>query len=136
MEKLVRKSSEIKIEVNDDGEYIVINLADREFPRRFLALFENVRKHCEEVLPSQENAEPMSVKELMDAEIEMARSVMTDIDNMFGEGACRKIFGDIVPDVYAFTEFFEALIPILQKHGMQRNMEIREKYSATRRGGR
>lgn len=135
MEKLVRKTSEITIEVNDDGEYIKVNLADQEFPRRFYGLFENVRKHYEE-MKEDSMVKDLKPDEVMDAEIAMSRSVMEDIDNMFGEGACRKIFGDIVPDVYAITEFFEALIPILKKYGEQRNKEIRGKYSADRKGGR
>lgn len=135
MEKLVRKTSEITIEVNDDGEYIKVNLADQEFPRRFYGLFENVRKHYEE-MKEDSKVKDLKPDEVMDAEIAMSKSVMADIDNMFGEGACRKIFGDIVPDVYAITEFFEALIPILKKYGEQRNNEIRGKYSANRRGGR
>lgn len=137
MEKLnLRKNGEIKIEVNDDGEYIAINLADQSFVKRFYDMFMNIKKKYEEAQEKNEAIADNDVVGQLDFKIEVSKSVMLEIDNLFGEGTCKKVFGDIVPDMFAIKEFFEAITPIIQKFGNERNQRIAKKYSAGRRGAR
>lgn len=137
MEKLKRKiNNEIKIEVNDNGEYITINLADVEFPQKFMALFEGTQKQFSELSMRKEQYEMETPQRQLEYEIEISKSIMKNIDYLLGEGACKKVFGDIVPDIYAITDFFEELIPIMQKYGKQRNTTIQGKYSHNRKGSR
>ena len=35
-----------KIEVNDNGEYISLNLGDSSFPERFFAMVDNIQKRA------------------------------------------------------------------------------------------
>ncbi len=136
MEKIRRSSDSIvKIEVNDDGDIIAIDLSDREFPNRFYALFANLQHRVEEFEGKRGEIENLSVPEQICTDIEMHKAVMVDIDNLFGAGTCKKVFGDIVPDVAEITDFFEQLVPILQKYGKKRQDSINQKYSPARKGG-
>lgn len=136
MEKLRRSSdSIIKIEVNDEGDIITINLSDREFPNRFYKLYENTVNHVAEFEGRKEDFDNLTVEEQLNVDIEMHKAIMVDIDNVFGVGTCKKVFGDIVPDVVEITDFFEQIIPILRKYGQQRQNRISQKYSAGRKGG-
>jgi hypothetical protein len=135
MEKLVRNNDNIvKIEVNDEGEIITLNLADRDFPKRFYTLYENLTKRIEEYEKQRNAKEEMSIAEEIDADLEMHKAMMVDIDNLLGTGTCRKVFGNIVPDVDAVTDFFEQIIPIIQKYGNKRRKKISDKYSPARMG--
>jgi len=135
MEKInLVSASGIKIEVNDKGDYITINLADRTFPKRFANAFDNIKKRYAEI--NQAKLPETDALALLDVEIETGRFIAEEIDRLIGAGTCQKVFGDIVPDMYAITEFFEQLVPIIQKCGRERNAQIRSKYSAGRRGNR
>lgn len=137
MEKLrINAAHPVKIEVNDDGEYITLNLADREFPKRFYDMFNHVNNKYNDLSARKEELEQMDADKQMEVELDTYRSIMYDIDHVFGEGTCKKVFGDIVPDMFAFTEFFEQIIPILKKYGTERGNIIRGKYSASRKGAR
>ena len=37
-----------RIEVNDDGDYITLNLSDNDFIDRFFSLYKNIQKMAEE----------------------------------------------------------------------------------------
>lgn len=137
MEKLnLRKSGEIKIEVNDDGEYITINLADQTFAQRFYAMSINVQKKFTDTKVQKENIADNDVQGQLNYKMEISKSIMEEIDKLFGEDTCKKVFGDIVPDMFAITEFFTAIMPIIQKHGNERNKMIKQKYNAGRRGAK
>lgn len=137
MEKLnLRQNGEIKIEVNDDGEYISINLADQTFVKRFYDMFMNVKKKYDEAQEKNKAIADNDVNGQLEYKIEISKSIMQEIDKLFGKDTCRKVFGDIVPDMFAIKEFFAAITPIIQKCGNERNQMIAEKYNAKRRGAR
>ena len=60
---------------------------------------------------------------------------MTQLDNLFGEGCCKKVFGDIVPTPYIMADFFDQMTPILNKYANDRQAKIAEKYNRNRTGG-
>ena len=60
---------------------------------------------------------------------------MSDIDNMFGENACKKVFGDIIPNPYLIADFLDQLTPIAEQYMDARQKKISERYSRNRKGG-
>lgn len=134
MERINLKStSAIKIEVNDSGDYISINLADRQFPKKFATVFDNIKAVYMATQHKKQDSE-LDINGNLDEEIESSKAIMAEIDYLFGECTCKKVFGDIVPDMYAFTEFFEQLVPIIRKCGRERNSQIMSKYRPDRKG--
>ena len=61
---------------------------------------------------------------------------MDDIDKLFGEESCRKIFGNIIPTPFLIYDLFDQLIPIIKEHTNERQNRIAEKYSNKRKGSR
>ena len=56
------------------------------------------------------------------------------LDLLFGEGCCRKVFGNIVPDDLLIMDFLEQLTPVIEDLGRERNKKLSGKYSRGRKG--
>lgn len=137
MEKLTRKQENlIKIEVNDEGDFITINLSDTDFPLRFHLMHDSILEKMKELETQKENIEKMEIREQLRHRSDLQKRIAADVDMLFGENTCRKVFGDITPDIYSIMEFFEEVVPIISKYGKKRNQAIESRYSAKRRGSR
>ncbi len=131
-----------QIEVNDQGDYITLRFSDQSFPNRVFAMTERVQAKAQQVKADEEalreahkeDTDPfpyMRAEAAMNEEIH--RYIMTEVDGVFGEGTCRKVFGDIVPDIALFEDFFNQLTPFFEEYGRQRAEKLK-KYSAQRTG--
>lgn len=138
----IRVSSGIRrIEVNDAGEYIVLNgnsttlLPAFEKMKRAL---EQKAKQCQEEADAIRGDKSLSEDEKLlkvyELNCDIHKSIMEDIDALFGYGTCRKVFGDgIIPDSASIAEFFEAIAPFLQQIGQEKSKRL-SKYSPSRTG--
>lgn len=73
---------------------------------------------------------------VLDIREKISKEACEKIDNIFGVEASRKIFGGIVPDMFAITDFFEQITPLIEKYAKERNQTINEKYSKNRKGAK
>ena len=131
-----------RIEVNDNGDFITLSLHDNAFLENFFSLYENLKKMAEESA-QKETAIRERYKDSADADgqlretfslySEAGRSLTEEVDKLFGEGTCKKVFGDITPSFELFIEFFEQLTPYLQEFAKEKSRRI-SKYSAARTG--
>lgn len=130
----IRVNSGIVIEVNDKGDTITLNAEDQNFIDRFMELNEklesSVKKMRNPELQGKSDREQLHV--LMDN----TKEIMDEIDELFGENACKKIFGDIIPNPYLIADLFEQLTPIAKQYMGERKKKIAEKYSGNRKGSR
>lgn len=143
MEKLRVSSLAKKIEVNDAGEYITLNLDDQAFLPALMAIIDDFNAKMPEYQKRAEalDAEPGDTEELrfekmrkaLAYNLEIHQELKERIDGVFHDEACRKVFGDIVPPVDAYAEFFEQLTPYIQKYSQERARKM-GKYSAARTG--
>lgn len=137
MEKLSIKSKNIvKIEVNDDGEYITINFADADFPKRFYQFYNNMKKKIDSIQKDREKFNESDVEQQLEYYAALHRELMQEVDGMFGEDTCRKVFGDITPNISLISDFFEQLFPIMEKYSLVNNRAFSGKYSPGRKGNR
>lgn len=54
------------------------------------------------------------------------------IDALFGDDVCKKVFGNIVPGMAAFSDFFDQLTPFMEEYGRERsekNRKLVERYT-------
>ena len=147
MEKLGRLNLQQKglfeIEVNDNGETIVIDTEDIEFPLKLQKLYEDVEKYEKEYnlqLAVINKKKEVNKGLLTNKEIEsvkLAKKLFTNtrsaIDGVLGINACQKIFGDR-NYVGMLDDLLEALSPMLEKIGMHNKSAedaIKEKYAET-----
>ncbi len=138
MDKIRLQRNIKRIEVNDNGEYITLDFDDLELPYRYYGMLKKLEK--DRVKFSAELAEklkgkPASVctEELVNAERELNIYFRDAVDEVFGEGTCRKVYGDILPSVEMHLQFFDALRPYFEEEA-KRRQERMNKYSARRMG--
>lgn len=130
--KKLRVNSGITIEVNDDGDVIVARIDDVNFVEDFYNLLEGLEKVDEDIKKTSFDNDREKIRYVS----EKTREIMEQIDNLFGEDTCRKVFGDIVPSSYAITDFFDQLLPIFTEYSDARQKKIAEKYNRSRKGER
>lgn len=133
----VGQQSKIKIEVNDAGEYIEINPDDKRFTLKLNGLIRTFREEQAKVMKSLEaltDSEEDALKALeIDAEI--SKSIAKALDDTFGEGTCKKVYGEgVIPSLDLIGEFLLQISPLIQREMMKRRQRIGQKYSAKRRG--
>lgn len=132
MNKISIKSG-IVVEVNEKGENITVNVEDQNFIDRFYKLIEKLDAVKEKVIEA--GSKGKSDHEKLQIVIDQTKELMTDIDGVFGEGCCLKVFGDIVPNPYLIAEFFEQMTPVLKQYADERRDRISKKYNRGRKGG-
>lgn len=120
MDKVIYEKKGIKrIQVNEQGDYIELDLMDIELPfkadntRKELIRQNNIFKNRCKALEKQykDNKDLLRVNEYK-AEIDFCNKCREILDNFLGKGACQKIFGDT--NRYGmFDDYFEQLAETL-----------------------
>lgn len=147
MDKLRVNSGIKKIEVNDNGDYISIPISDATFYERFGTLIKNFeQKQFEIEQKSAALSEKHKDKEEFDADAiidatslyaEVCRYTCAELDKLFGDGCCRKVFVGIEnPGIELIGDFFEQITPLLNQYAKERNQKINLMYSRNRKGAR
>lgn len=130
----IRVNSCIVVEVNDNGDTITVNAEDQNFIDKFFDLRERLDTLAGKMGSSdvQNQGEREQLRTLIDG----TKEIMADIDLLFGENACRKVFGDIIPNPYLIADFFEQLTPIARQYMDERQKKIDAKYNRNRKGSK
>ena len=130
MEQIRIQSRTKEVCVNDDGECIKIPMGDDNFLVSFYETMSKIEAMETEIDPNADEIE------LIRQSRNRTKEIMAGLDEMFGEGCCRKVFGDIVPMPDLLVDFFEQLIPIIDKFSTERQKQITEKYNRSRGAGK
>ncbi len=155
MEKEKMITSEVdtlRLEVNDDGEYIAISADDSSMFDRFAAgirhiveLSDQTAEKVEEIEKQYEgqtgfDADMEKVSAISGINVEFSREAVRTVDSIFGEDTVKKVFRstynvipDFLPSVNLITEFFEQVTPHMEKL-FNRKLEAQEKASKARMG--
>lgn len=145
MEKLgklnLKQSGLFEIEVNDDGECIVLDTQDIELPLKFQKMYEDCEKALKEynlqlaVINKKKtvNKGLLTNKDIERVKLEkkLYNTMRGVMDSVLGKDACKKIFGDR-NYVDMFDDLMEALNPFLESIGVFKKEVkevIAEKYS-------
>lgn len=126
-----------RIQVNEAGEYITMNLNDQEFVPRLIRLmkeFEAAADECNEkssiidVMPEETQQERMKkIEAAADFKLQICREMKGKVDDAFQDEVCRKVFGHVTPSVAAFAEFFDQIGALLKRFGDEKAEERRRK---------
>ena len=127
-----------RIEVNDNGEYIELDFDDLDLPYRYYGMLKRMGKDREEFLhklsDSLKGKTDDEAKDIMvDAERELNIYFRDMVDDVFGEGTCRKCYGDILPSYELHMQLFDALKPFFEAEAERRRVKM-DRYSARRTG--
>lgn len=143
MNRINVASEAVQITVNDAGDTITLNVQDQRFMHTVTALVseftENAQTYkakCEEIaaMPHDTNEEKFAQLTAVAAvSNEICSMLKEKVDNVFGTDTCKKVFGDIVPSIDAFADFFNQLSVIIGERcsfRMEKLRQYKEKYSA------
>lgn len=128
-----------RIEVNDAGEYILLNFEDQSFPKRVFDMMDRTKARAEQAAEEQKELREKFPKDedriraLAELNESLHRYMMEEVDGVFGPETCRKVFGDIVPGINLFEDFFNQLMPFFEKYAKERAAKM-SKYRAGRTG--
>lgn len=129
-----------RIEVNDSGDYIFLDFSDNSFPDRFFSMIDRVQacgnectKSLEKIGADHQEGSEAYVRASAALLRKVHEDIMGEVDAFFGPGTCKKVFGDIVPGIELYDDFFSQLMPYFEQAGKERAQRI-SKYSAARTG--
>ena len=141
----VGQTEKIKIEVNDAGEFIEINTGDKRLVAKLTELMKKLKELAEET--ERVNAEKFQKLDPKTAtlddfvaavnyETEAAGKIADWLDDVFGVGTCRKVFGEgVIPTLDNVQDFLNQLTPHIMRAVQMRRNSIGGKYAPSRRGG-
>lgn len=109
------------IGVNDNGDTIHLPLGDQEFTRNFLKLMQELsdkaQKIAEQIKAVKEDTDKVTQLSMVaDLNLTICQQMKERVDAVFADDVCRKVFGDIIPGLDAFSEFFEKLSPFVLEY--------------------
>lgn len=147
MDKLRVNSGIKNIEVNDNGDYISIPISDTAFYERFGAVMKNFeQKQAEIEQKAKELSEKHKDKPQDDVDVivdsiqlysELCSYTCAELDRLFGEGCCEKVFVGIKnPGIELIGDFFDQITPLLNQYAQERNKKINLMYNRNRKGAR
>lgn len=103
---------------------------DMQFMDGFYGIIDKFTQAAERI----SGIETENTKEQLQLLIKECKNLTQEIDLVFGEECCKKVFGNIVPTPYAMTDFFDQLTPILGRYANERQSKIGQKYNKYRQG--
>lgn len=147
MDKLRVDSGIKNIEVNDNGDYISIPISDAAFYERFGALMKNFEhkqvdieqeaKNLSEKHKDKPDDDADAIVDSIQFYAELCRYTCDELDKLFGDGCCKKVFVGIQnPSVELIGDFFEQITPLLNQYAKERNQKIDLMYNRNRKGAR
>lgn len=129
--KISMQSSTKKIEVNDDGEYILLPLGDDKFISSFYKMMDDVQKKIKSEQSKDTGGD--NIIEEMEKVVSVSDFLFERTESVFGAGTCKKVFGECRPGVLMFWEFFNAILPFVEEY-QKECASAMKKYSPGRTG--
>lgn len=123
-----------KIQVNDSGDFITLELKNTTFMSGLIGLMRELEADSKALLSQVPKTESSSVEEVsasMSQAAEVCGKLAARTDEVFGTGTCRKVFGERAPGIYEFADFFGQIGALVRKYGEEeaaRAAETIEKY--------
>ena len=111
------RSNVIKIEVNDNGDFISLR-KDAEFVNALVRFNEGYQKMAKAFQQEYSKIDKSDIKKINDLVYAFSKQLHDDFDDLFGEDACKKVFGegikDVLPSADAVADFFTQLTPYIK----------------------
>ena len=153
MEEIKLSTGIKKIAIKDEeGEVVTVlsvNVADAGTADKFARIINELngiygrceeeadqwKKDHEAVAVTEENKIPL-ILEVNRIRVKYLNQIINSIDELFGEGTIKKIYGEIVPDENALMEFIEQIIPVMSSLFNKRFEQTKKRYNSGRKGAR
>jgi len=129
-EKIRVNVEKVELEVNDNGDIIVLPVSDERFIKRLYAFARDISEKSSEI----DAVDKTNIEGQVKADIELHEMIKKEFDVLFGTDAYKKVFGDdiVIGAEYVF-EFLNQVMPYFNDH-IQKRVERLNKYNANRVG--
>lgn len=153
MENLKFNSGIVRIKVNEYDDVILLDSTDLNIFEKFASLYKKMEKIAENANNeatelkkkysdvAEENTDIEMVQDYLNLNIRYSKSVMKELNVIFGEDFTDKVFRAnyelnkcFVPDELVLVELVESLVPVLEKTYGERLKRNKSKYNASKRG--
>lgn len=111
-----------KVYVGGGDDYITVSGNDISIIDRFLSAGEKLESLASDLDKKESKDGENDYKKEMEVRREFSEKAMEIMDEVFGEGATRKFFGDVYeaipnfqPDAECFIDFWDSLIPVIER---------------------
>ena len=111
-----------KVFIGGGDEYILLSGNDISLIDRFVTAGDDLEKLAEGLAKKEEEIGEKDHKKNAELRLEFSEKATEIMDNVLGSGATKKFFGDVFnvipdfcPDVEAFMDFWDSLIPVIEK---------------------
>ena len=123
------------IEVNDQGETISLPLGDPAFTHGLVELMQlfsvkagEVAQACKDIdIGADAAAKAEQISSVASLNLKVCTEMKERVDALFGDDVCKKVFGNIVPGMAAFSDFFDQLAPFIEEYGREREEKLRQR---------
>lgn len=111
-----------KVLLGGGDEYIMLSGNDISLIDRFVTAGDDLEALAEDLAKKEEEIGEKDHKENAALRLEFSEKATEIMDSVLGSGATKKFFGDVFniipdfcPDVEAFMDFWDSLIPVIEK---------------------
>ena len=131
----------VDIEVNDNGDKISFSISDNDFLKQLSDFFEWFFETKEEIekfesKKESESSEFKDFKLLISAQEGLSKQAMGNLDDLFGDGTSKKIFGAISPTFVCVVDVIIQLSEEIERITKEHNQYFASRYSRSRKGAR
>lgn len=122
------------IEVNDSGEMITFYLTDNDFIKKFFDFVDWFRESGEKISGSE--ASDKDLVSIYEQQKNLSDTALDKLEDMFGEGTCKKIFGQMSPIYVCVVDVIAQIAEEVSRLVGEYNKDFVGKYSRGRKGAR
>lgn len=128
MERISFDNGDKRVEINDSGDYIVIPMGDNTFPQRVIEFSKKAEDQYNILLEKEKELHGSDVEIISNMRAGILLNVGQLFDGLFGDGSCKKVFGNLAPSMDIMVSFMEQIAPLVNKFATERQSEIEAKY--------
>lgn len=146
MEEIKLSTGIKKIAVKDeDGEVVTvlsINVADANTINKFVKVIDdlnNISERCKKDAAGFDDNAKDDMKQAVkvnDIRVKYLQEIVDSLDDLFGNGTIKNVFGDIIPDEMALVDFVENIVPVMNTLFGKRLEVNRKRFNPNRKGAR
>lgn len=111
-----------KVFIGGSDEYILLSGNDISLIDRFVTAGDDLEALAEELAKEENAVEEKDHKQNASLRLKFSQKATEIMDAALGDGSTKKFFGDVYnvipdfcPDIEAFMDFWDALIPVIEK---------------------
>lgn len=129
-EKIRVNVEKVELEVNDNGDIIILPVSDERFIKRLYDFVDEINRKAEEMNFIDKD----NVEAIVKCDLELHEKIKSEFDELFGSDAYKKVFGeDVVIGAEYVFDFLDQISPFISSYMEKRNKRL-SKYNADRTG--